>query len=353
MPTNSKNTGPFLAFTPQWFARWQVLLLWLLNTPLVRIWFRWVLRIHRDIPAPIRIVELGPSSITYNPRPVWDSQCWHLRLTLDARTHPKFAKRMYYAFRPFWWTLHFWDWLIADRFVPEWSFGFLTLTAFPAPGANSPVDGEVSRQNTDQDLPTIQSGSGTDVSNTGTDINVRLVSSTTTNQYNTLARGICCFDTSSIGAGSSISDATLSLRVLFSANALGSPALHICGATPASNAALVASDYSQLQSTSFASIAYGSISSSVYNDFALNSSGISNLNLSGISGFGIRLDWDINNSFTGTWVSGFQTSNHDVFSADNSGTGDDPKLVVNYTTSPTEPFPAGYAPRHFNSLIRL
>lgn len=44
MRKRHKNIGPFLAFGECWFRRHQRILLWLLNTPIVRLWFRWVLR---------------------------------------------------------------------------------------------------------------------------------------------------------------------------------------------------------------------------------------------------------------------------------------------------------------------
>ena len=40
---NSKN---YLAFDQKWFEKHQEKLLWLLNAPLIKYWFRWVLRIR-------------------------------------------------------------------------------------------------------------------------------------------------------------------------------------------------------------------------------------------------------------------------------------------------------------------
>ena len=50
----SKNIGPWLAFTPEWFVQRQSVLLWLLNTPVVRWWVRGVLCIDMaDVWVPL------------------------------------------------------------------------------------------------------------------------------------------------------------------------------------------------------------------------------------------------------------------------------------------------------------
>jgi len=355
MRVPSKNYGPFLAFNDAWFVRHQAGLLWLLNAPLIGLWFRWVLRIHNDVPRCERVTAIYPTAIVYAERPVWMNGKWRLQRTLDARCHAKFAKRIYFAFRPLWWTLHFWDWLIADRWLPELSFGFLTLTAYPAAGANSPVDGLVSYANTDQTFANIRSGAGNSANNTSNVFDVVLTTSTTTNQFYTLSRGIMCFDTSSLGGTATVSAVMLSLWFVFGQNALGSPEAHISGATPASTSSLANSDYNQLGTTSFGNIAYASLGSGAYNDFTLNSSGISNVNQSGVSSYGLQLSWDINNSFTGSWPGNFQQSLLEFYAADQTGTSSDPKLVVTYTSGGGEPFPAGYGSgnQRFNALLRM
>lgn len=326
MKSINKQSGPFLAFDAQWFARHQRGLLWLCNAPLVRLWFRWILRIHRDLPVTERIIEIRPNCITYGARRTAEG----VELKTDFRAHVKFAKRIYYAFRPLWWAIHFWDWLVADRFLPQLSYGFDTLTAYPAAGANSPMDGLVQRGGVNESFSTIRAGAGNVGAATPTTNEALLRGSSTSNQFDYLTRSIICFDTSALTASASISSAVFSGYGSSKSNGLGSADIHICAATPAATDAIVAADFSQLGSTSFANVTYASFSTTGYNNFTLNASGISNISKTGVSKFGYRLSWDINNSFTGTWGS-FQSSTLYIRSADQTGTSQDPTLVVTYT----------------------
>lgn len=326
--STNKNIGPFLAFTPDWFARHQTILLWLCNAPIIRRWFRWVLR--AEIPAGARVVALRPDSITYGGRVLADGR---VELTTDFRMHWKFSKRLYQAFKPLWWALHCWDWLVADRFLPELSYGFDTLTCYPAAGNNSPVDGIAARFNVNSTLNLLRTSAGTYSSTTDNPFLLLSVGGSGTDLFFGLYRFIACFDTSPLTSGASISSAVLSLYGRSgSSNGLGSNDIHIVASTPASTASLSASDYNQLGSTSFANIAYGSWNGAAYNDFTLNSNGIANISKTGISKFGAILGWDLNDSFTGTWVA-FGTTGYNFEGSDTSGTSSDPKLVITYTVA--------------------
>lgn len=221
-----------------------------------------------------------------------------------------------------------------------------TLTVFPDagdPGTTS-VDGQVRRQTVDQTLANIRSGAGNNHSSTDTDmVAAYLAASTTTNQFQRLVRGIFLFDTSALGAGATISAAIFSLYGnngtlgAVKVGDLGTTPLHVAGSTPASNTTLADSDYGQCQTTTFGNIAYASFTINQYNDISLNASGQSNISLTGVSKFSTQLEWDINNSFGGTWVSG-QVTAFDCNYADQAGTTQDPKLVVTYT--PAAGFPS-------------
>lgn len=209
------------------------------------------------------------------------------------------------------------------------------VTFYPSAGAVSPVDGTVQRSGVDQTFTNIRTGNGTAFNNTNTNDAVQLASSSTSSQYSTLTRAILCFDTSSLPDDAVINSVTFSLYGQSKANFLGSPDLHIAGATPASTSTLAASDYqTNIQTTSFGSVTYSNFSTAGYNDITLNASGIAQINLSGVTSFSAQLSWDILNSFTGSWT----TSAPTVFSfymADDSGTTRDPKLTVSYTV-PTQ-----------------
>ena len=67
------------------------------------------------------------------------------------------------------------------------------------------------------------------------------------------------------------------------------------------------------------------------NNFTLNSNGIANINLKGLSSFGWRNTWDINASFDGTWAAGGLTR-FDTVQSSSAGTAYDPYLEVVWTT---------------------
>jgi hypothetical protein len=314
-----------VVFSAEWFEHHQGKLLWLLNHWLTRRWFRWVLCIRScDIGYATTIVELFPHAYTVLLRDRGNGQ---LDVSTDFRTHHKYAKRLYYAFRPLWWMLHFWDWLLADRMVPRLSFGFATLTVFPDPDQSATtVDGSVIRNGVDETLAVIRAGAGASAGNANATDNAQLLGSTTSNQFSALRRLVFTFDTHLV---QTIVSGSLSLFGSSKNTSLGSPDMHIAGATPAANNILAAADYSQVQTTSFSSIANASISTSAYNIFSLNASGLSNVS-STISRFSGQLSWDILNSFGGVWVASTQ-SNITFVMADTAGTANDPKLDITYT----------------------
>lgn len=210
-----------------------------------------------------------------------------------------------------------------------------TLTVYPDPGSGGTTcDGLVARTGFDETLATIRTSTGNVAATTGTTLTVGLTASTTTDQWNELDRSIMTFDTSPLGAQSVISSATLSLYGFSKGNTLGNtPAIHIASASPNSNNNLVSGDYTHVSTTSFGNVLQSSFNNGAYNDFTLNAAGISNISLSGISRFSTQTDWDINNSFTGTWVSGgSQVIN--FRSSDQAGTSQDPQLTITYTPPP-------------------
>jgi hypothetical protein len=320
----TKSTEHFQVFGKDWFIKHQDTLLWLCNTKVVKKWFRWVLGITKqDFPIGKEIAELAPNYISHSVKRIGRER---VQVTTEFKSGQPYAQHLYEAFRPVWWLMHFFDWVILDRCVPDWSFGFNSLTANPLAGANSPADGIVSRQSVDESFSSIRGGAGIFVDMLSASSNPQLTSSGTTNQYGRMDRCIFCFDTSSLTSGATISATVLSLFGVVASNGLGSPDLHIAGATPSSTSQYVSSDYGQCQTTSFGSVAFGSFLTS-YNNITLNASGVSNISKTGVSKYSAQLSWDILNSFTGTWASSAQ-SRFLVNMADNGS--NQPKLVVTY-----------------------
>lgn len=223
-----------------------------------------------------------------------------------------------------------------------------TLTVYPDAGSGSTtVDGEVQRTaaggvgGAGESYTNIRTGAGTATTSVSdTVINaILLLAGTVLNQYSENHRSIYTFDTSGLGASSSISSATFSVAGYNKDDALGAtPSLAAVLATPASNNNLVDADYSQVSTTEIASrIAYASIATNTgggtYNDFALNATGLANISKTGITKFGLREGkYDID-AGTPPWATLQPRYSMNGFYADQSGTSSDPKLVVTYTTS--------------------
>ena len=321
----------------EWFERHQTPLLALANTR----WGRRVLCVQEDVPRDRWVVGLSPHSITWANDSLLEFVQKSRRgepvsLTTDFRTHAKFEKRLIYGLFPRWkagWEYVAGIWQRNMQVQPAWAS---TLTAYPqalSGGTNVTCDAYIYRSISSETLATIRAGAATAVSNSSTAFYVSyLGASATVNQFTLLVRNIATFDTSALGASANISDATLSIKGSSKGNALGSDTTHLVSATPASNNVIVLGDYGQLGTTSFANITYANFSTTAYNDYVSSADLIANISKTGISKFGFRGEWDLNNSFTGVWASGANTQIVGA-AADVSGTTSDPKLVVTFTLS--------------------
>ncbi len=107
----------WLAFTPEWFTRHQGALLWLANNR----WLGGAFRRRINLRPDMRVISITPDAVNYATD---GPEC-----VLIAYPGPVVAMDVYHAFKPLWWAIHYWDELFADRWVPELSYGFDTLTA--------------------------------------------------------------------------------------------------------------------------------------------------------------------------------------------------------------------------------
>lgn len=147
-------------------------------------------------------------------------------------------------------------------------------------------------------------------------------------------RAFFLFDTSAIADGDTIDSATLSIYGISKADPVSNtPDINIYASTPASNTAIINTDFQQVGSTAFSTaITYASYSTTGYNDFALNASGLSAVTKTGVSKFSARnANKDVAAVSPSTSASGFTGFNG--YYADQTGTANDPQLVVVHTAS--------------------
>ena len=305
----NKNEGSFQAFDEAWFKKHQRGLLFLCNAPIIKYWFRYVLRIHEcDCPRKTKITQLGPNRFSWGDKIIFNpkDKTFKRERTTDFRTHDKFAKRIYFAFKPMWWAFHYWDILFANNFQPAWNLGFDTLTVYPDAGSGGSVcvDGYAKRDNgaSGESLATIRAGAGTTASATLTSLYVIMSASTNSNnRWAQLRRTLTCLNTASLGAGATISNAVLSGWGSNIFTDCGTPDWHVAqgGITNTNN--VVAGDYAQANhgTTSFGNVAGASIATGAYNNITLSEGGRAAISKIGITIFSWQISWDILNSETG------------------------------------------------------
>lgn len=154
------------------------------------------------------------------------------------------------------------------------------------------------------------------------------------NQWIYITRGIYLFDTSTLGAGVTISAATQSIYCSSKLDQLSAtPDTNIYASTPASNTDLANGDYAQVGATAWSTaITYAALTTDAYNDYAYNATGLAAISLTSITKTGFRnANRDVANS-SPTWAS---SQRYDLIFkfADAAGTTSDPKLVITYTAS--------------------
>ena len=308
-------------FSSEWFLEHQKTLVGFANTSIGRH----VLRLGHSSVGRHEVAAILPNSVH------WIGDDGLARS--EFRVHNKYAKRLYYAGKPLWEAMHWFDMNIANPFVPELNLGFDTTTARPVGGAVSPCDAPVNRVSVNETFATIRAADGNQggLTSSTSDTQCGLKASTTTDQFSDLRRSIFNVDASAIPDTDTISAGEFDIVFNFKTNGLGSADPHICGASPSTTASVAAGEFDTVQNTSFGSIAYASVNTdnTTYNVFSFNASGIAWISKTGVTSFGERISWDMLNSFTGTWASGADTRVQGIF-ADETGDTKDPKLVVTH-----------------------
>lgn len=321
-----------MVFDRQWFKEHQKGLLFLCNNSIIKYWFRWILRIHKDISFKTKIYKLEPNCFTWqtsNPN----------EFTTDFRTNDKFARRIYFAFKYVWYMLHYFDGLF-NYYRLELSFGFDTLTAYPDANAETNSCDGASAQTNCANWAALYGGTGSNQDDSNVTINFPYIDSKAPVEgdgYNSSERAFWFFYTSALTSSANISAATLSIRgqgVATNDFPGATPSVNIYGTSSTSTTGLATTDYGTAQATAFSSAVDFASLADAYVDFILNASGIAAISKTGLSRFcGREATYDAANNeipwtgnkymYWGTWA------------ADWTGTTSDPKLVITYTLGAT------------------
>lgn len=199
------------------------------------------------------------------------------------------------------------------------------------PETNS-VDGYVRRSGVSELYSTIRGGAGTTVDDSGSLIDMRIIATATTDRYSDLTRGICIFNTASLGASVYVSEADLNLTPGINGNDVNSfdPSFSWFSVTTSSSTSLATGDYAvaNFGSTQFSenSPLQSTLSLDTEYSWPLNSSGKNHISKTSVTKFGLRDDFDYNNSDPG-WISGGDSR---MFFYDAENITNIPRLDVTY-----------------------
>lgn len=223
------------------------------------------------------------------------------------------------------------------------TISFTTTTVYPDPDPETTTfDGRCYIQNGSNWDEMHDRTTSQGVDDSGTGLNIQNNASTR------IYRAFTLFDTSAISTDT-IDSATYSLYATSSIvnNNDGNDFVAIVDVTVASNTALAVGDYdgcgdaidnpTEMHATADRLDISSELTTSAYNDFSFNATGLSKISKTGVSKFGFRLGWDIVDSAP-------SGSNECTFSsADTTGTTSDPKLVVVHSASGTTINPSAQA----------
>lgn len=318
-------------FDKRWFEKHQKLLIWFANTFLGR----YILRINGDRSSVgnRKIIKIVPNAI------FWKKSKYSKFHQAEFRTHDKFSKRIYYAFKPIWLLFHFWDTVFANRIAPNFNLGFdRTLTAYPDAGSGgTTVDGFCQQSygaGSGVSWATLIAAAGNGHNTTSDDTDLFYIAQDTgTNTWKNLRRTLYTLNTAPLTSVANISAATFSIKGTAKLdNSPGiTPTINLYGSTPAANNDLADGDYAQVQSTAYSTaITYAAFDTANYNDWALNATGLAAVSKTGITKFSIRnANYDV--AATPPAWDGAGEHYMDGLLADAAGTTNDPKLVITYT----------------------
>ena len=162
-------------------------------------------------------------------------------------------------------------------------------------------DGRVERSVHNATFSDLRNGQGTIGYSTGNDSIARIISDQLSNEYYSIVRGVLIFNTSILPDDATITSAKIGIYVIERNLSAGNTNISITKFTTAGT--INTGDYqnfNDIRLTDDKSIT--TMTSFRYHNFTLNADSLSNISLTGDSGFGVRTAFDIDNT-SPTWVS--------------------------------------------------
>ena len=211
-----------------------------------------------------------------------------------------------------------------------------TTDFFPDANAETnSVDGYVYQSGANSTWSSLTNGAGSSFNDSSTSLTVSSYASTaTSNRWSIITRGVYDFYTSSIGAGSTISSASLAITGTAKTNSFpsGGASAYLCKISPASHTGLAGTDYGTADKTLQSDGAFDltSWNAAGVNSFTLNATGSASISKTGNTALATLSYYDQSSSAP-PW-SGTKDTSLTAASADAAGTGSDPKLTVTYTS---------------------
>jgi hypothetical protein len=137
-------------------------------------------------------------------------------------------------------------------------------------------------------------------------------------------RVFALFNTAPIPDADTIDSAVISFKFKGAAPNGDSDPGYVVSSSPATNTDIITEDYDQVGSVSFGTSPFAA--ADAYIDTTLNADGLVNITKTGVSKFGVRGDFDFNNSTPTLGLSGWN-----AYMAETADTVSDPKLAVTHS----------------------
>jgi hypothetical protein len=313
-----------------------------------RFWLlKWIVGTNR-LPKELKKLKVDkilPSSVHYKTGMKFDKNGRFVEeWKMCAFTRPRFAESLSYYLYPFWRLCHLFDMQIANKLNPAWNLGFDSASYYAGAGDGRTVC-DVQLWDTAHDATTAKDGDGGESGGLGganyttdADTSVNCAAGAYRNYQNrtVIGRGFFPINTGDLPDGATISAATLYLYVVGKNNTDndGYDYIVVVQTTQASTSELVADDYDQCGDVTDPTqgsneIDLSSITTSQYNEWALNATGLTWISKTGWTKLGTREGNDAEDQA----LSYGENKRNGILVrySEYTGTGSDPYLSVTYT----------------------